>query len=216
MTGLGGDASLLYYDAAARRLTGLNGTGRAPREASIDRYRALGCAAMPLFGPLTITVPGAVDAWWLAAERHGRRPLRGLLAPAIAAAEQGVPVGRALAAQWRSTGSKRMPADPDAISTYTVDGRFPDPGEVLRQPNLALTLAALAEGGRDAFYRGPIARALVRSVRDKGGLLALDDLAEHHSEWVEPVLGTFRALDVAVRGPRRHRDGREIHRGDLA
>jgi gamma-glutamyltranspeptidase/glutathione hydrolase len=199
MTGIGGDLCLLYYSAREERLCGLNATGRAAREATRERYA--GQATMPLYGPLTITVPGAVDGWASAVERYGRRSLGDLLAPAIETAEDGFPVGPALRAQWDTLGSKRLVADADAMRAYAPEGHFPGVGETLRLPDLARSLRLIADNGPDAFYRGALARAIVGSVRAKGGLLALDDLAQHRSEWVAPIARPFRGVDVHVLPP---------------
>jgi gamma-glutamyltranspeptidase/glutathione hydrolase len=201
MTGIGGDLCLLYYSASEGRLSGLNATGRAPREATPECYAARGHTSMPLYGPLTITVPGAVDGWAAAVARHGHRRLGDLLGPAIRIAEEGFPVGRALRAQWDTFGSRRLTADADAMRVYAADGRFPSVGEILQLPHLARALRLIAEGGPEAFYQGALGRAIVDSVRAKGGLLTRADLAEHRSEWVEPIGREFRGLDVRVLPP---------------
>jgi gamma-glutamyltranspeptidase/glutathione hydrolase len=124
-----------------------------------------------------------------------------LLRPAISAAEEGFAVGAALGQQWDQFGALRIPSDADASATYTVGGRFPTVGDVLRQPRLARTLRTIAEDGSSAFYRGALGKALAASIGAKGGLLSTDDLAMYEAEWVQPIHGAFRDLEVVVPPP---------------
>ena len=195
-TGIGGDAFALYYEAATRRVYGLNGSGRAPRALTLERLQREGFgASLPSFHPYTITVPGACAAWCDLVERFGRLPLSRVLAPAIRLAEEGFPVAPVTAYFWEQ-GVRRQLRHAFNGRELTLDGRAPRPGEIFRNPGLARTLRTVAEGGKDAFYRGPIAEAIVHAAQQAGGCLALEDLAAHESEWVEPISVTYRGLRV--------------------
>lgn len=196
-TGIGGDAFALIAMAGADRVLGLNASGRAPAGATRDEYaRRLGQdGRIPGRSILSVTVPGAAAGWADAVARCGRMSLADVLAPAIAAAEDGFAVSPQIANAWR--GSEALLADVAAsASTWLVDGRAPRVGEVFRNPRLAATLRAVAEGGADAFYKGSIAEAIVRCSDEHGGVLALTDLAAHESTWVEPISIDYRGYQV--------------------
>jgi gamma-glutamyltranspeptidase/glutathione hydrolase len=191
MTGIGGDAFMMVYSARTKKLEALNASGRAPKALTSERVTSLGNRQMPLSGMETITVPGAFDGWVTVLEKHGTMKLPELLAPAIALAENGFPLMEKTVADWipEVEKLKRMPA---AASTYLVNGEAPKPGDVFVQKNLARTFRALAKGGRDAYYRGEIARAIVDYCQKNGGYLTMEDFAEHKSTWVEPISTTYR------------------------
>ena len=196
--GIGGDCFALVWDGA---LHGYNGSGRAPAgatpEAVIERLEAAGPApGMPRQGPLPITVPGAVDAWFALLERFGNRSFADLAEPAIAYAAGGFPLTAAGAARIAAG----RPAEQGWGDWDRIYGRAA-PGARLRQPDLARTLEAVAAGGPDAFYRGEIAAAVAGHVQRLGGLLAAADLAAHRGEWVEPLEGRYRDLTVAQLPP---------------
>ena len=197
-TGIGGDCFALYHDAKTRAITALNGSGRAPAKLTIDRVEAMmrehRLAEWPPFHALTITVPGACAGWFDMIARHGTLPMATILAPAIALAENGFPVGEVAAASWQ-WGLDRQGRFAD-MSQLMIDGRAPRAGEQFRNPNLARTLRAIASGGPDAFYRGEIARAIVRVVEASGGVIAASDLAAHTSTWDEPISTTYRGVRV--------------------
>src|SRR5215813_11796438 len=195
MTGVGGDAFMMIYSAKAKTLEGLNASGRAPRALSLDYFTSRKIAQMPVNGMEPITVPGAFDGWVTLLERHGTKKLADLLAPAIGYAESGFPVMEKTAADWEPEVEK-LKATEAARATYLIDGRAPKPGEIFRQPNLARTFRALARGGRDAFYRGEIARAIVDYCEKNGGFLSMRDFAEQKSEWVEPISTDYRGYKV--------------------
>ena len=195
-TGIGGDAFALIYDAKTRGVGALNGSGRAPRAISHQVFAERGLDRVPADGMLPVTVPGTVDAWAALLERHGTMSLAQVLAPAIEYAEHGFPVSEIIAASWWRA-EPRLQAHLDAARTYLVDGRrAPRPGELFRQPNLARTLRQIADGGRDAFYKGPIAEAIVRTSDQYGGFLALEDFAAHHSTWDTPISTGYRGHTV--------------------
>jgi gamma-glutamyltranspeptidase/glutathione hydrolase len=195
LCGLGGDVFMLLYDAGSRQLYGLNGSGRSARVATIERYLALGFDAMPGYGLHSITVPGCADGWAQAAQRFGRLGLARALAPAIAYAEEGFPVGPGLHAAL-----VRMDALPHthrSFRTHFMAGdTIPATGSIMRRPELASTLRQIAEGGPEAFYRGAVAERIAAFFAGEGGLITLDDLAAHTSDWVTPLAVPFAGLEV--------------------
>lgn len=192
--GIGGDLfAIVYADGA---LHGLNGSGRAPLEATPERMRELaGSDALPEFGPLTITVPGCVDAWWRLHQRFGRLPFADVLADAIGYAEDGFPVSEEFERSIERSAQIFHPSTP-ARQTFLPDGHAPRTGTMFRQPNLARTLRSIAENGPDAYYRGPIGAEIVRAVREAGGVLSSQDLEAHAADWVEPLSATYRNVTV--------------------
>jgi len=191
MTGVGGDAFMMIYRARTKQLEGLNASGRAPRALTLDHFTSRKIAQMPVTGMEPVTVPGAFDGWVTLVEKHGTMKLADLLAPAIGYAESGFPVMEKTAADWEPE-VPRLKLSAAAASTYLVDGHAPRPGAIFYQKNLARTLRTLARGGRDAFYRGEIARAIVDYCRKNGGFLTIEDFAAQKSDWVEPISTTYR------------------------
>jgi gamma-glutamyltranspeptidase/glutathione hydrolase len=193
--GMGGDLFALVWDAGTRKLSGLNASGRSPRSLTLEQFRRLGIDRIPATGPLPVSVPGAVDGWFELHARFGRLPMPTLLAPTIQYAQAGFPVSEFIAYAM-GQGLAALGGHPGFRETFSVDGRAPRAGEVFRNPRLARTLALVAEGGRDAFYRGPIARAIDACMKAQGGFLGCEDLASHTSDWVEPVHVNYRGHDV--------------------
>jgi len=189
-TGLGGDMFALHYDGATGRITALNGSGRAPRALSLELLRQQGLTELPPSHGHTVTVPGVCAGWFDLVERYGSMPVSRLLAPAIRLAGEGFPVGPVTAAAWeRGFGQLQSPE-------LSIAGRAPRAGEVFRNPGLERALRAIAEGGRDAFYRGDVARGIVAAVERAGGAMTLEDLAAHESTWEEPIGTTYRGIGV--------------------
>ena len=203
-TGIGGDAFCLVDDG--RAVTGFNGSGAAP--AALTRERALGAAAgvggqritdigiptgLPDRSPLTVTVPGLVDAWSQLNERFGRIPLATLLEPARRLAADGYPVGRVAARAWRHV-ADRLPDDCPLP-------RSPHAGDRIANPELAASLDAIAMGGRDAHYEGGWAKAAIAAVAAADGVLAEPDLAGHRGEWTQPIRGTYRDHEILEHPP---------------
>src|SRR5215510_9131725 len=184
MTGIGGDAFMLVYWSKTKELKGLNASGRAPRALSIDYFAKQKITKMPEFGMESITVPGAFDGWVTLLEKYGTMKLADLLSPAIDCAANGFPVMEKTAEDWNAEVEK-LKKTPAAAANYLIEGRAPRPGEIFRQPNLARTLRTLALDGRDAFYKGEIARAIVDYCEKNGGFISQADLAAQKSEWVE-------------------------------
>src|ERR1051325_10846240 len=195
MTGIGGDAFMLVYWSKTKELKGLNASGRAPRALKLDYFARRKITKMPEFGMESITVPGAFDGWVTLLEKYGTLKLADLLAPAIDCAENGFPVMEKTAEDWNAEVTK-LKKTPAAAANYLIDGRAPRPGETFRQPNLARTLRMLARDGRDAFYKGEIAKAIADYCEKNGGFISLADLAAQKSEWVEPISTNYRGYTV--------------------
>jgi len=193
--GLGGDAFALVWDPSEGRLRGFNGSGRSPAALTIERVRASGHATMPQRGPLTIDVPGAVDAWSQLVERFGRRTLADALLPAADTAAGGYALTDITA---RSIHASTAWFDADARRAFADAG---EAGSTFAQPMLAESLRAIATGGRDAYYAGPIGEEIARAVQAAGGVLSTDDLAAHRGEWVEPISTVYRDIEVATIPP---------------
>jgi gamma-glutamyltranspeptidase/glutathione hydrolase len=193
--GLGGDLFAIIYSARDGKLYGFNGSGWAPAGLTPQFLAAKGIHAMPARGIHSVTVPGAVDAWVQMSKRFGRRRLADLLAPAIGYARRGFPVGEWVSGLW-SDSEQALRADPAAAETYLVDGHPPKAGEVFRNPDLAWSYRQIAAKGRDAFYRGEIARRLLATSRAKGGTMSAADLTEYAGQWVEPISTDYRGWQV--------------------
>ncbi len=195
MNGMGGDLFAIVYEAKSGRLYGLNASGWSPAAWSPDYFHRKGERHMPSHGIDTVTVPGAVDGWAKLSSRFGRLPLAKLLAPAILYARKGFPVPEWAAAYWQAAAPDIRPS-PSAAAVYLPDGEAPKVGQVFRNPALARSLAAVAAGGRDAFYQGDLAHQIVDFEKRQGGAMTLADLAEYSSEWVEPLSTTYHGWTV--------------------
>ncbi|HEY6327783.1 MAG TPA: gamma-glutamyltransferase [Blastocatellia bacterium] len=195
MTGVGGDAFMMVYWSKTGELKGLNASGRCPHALSLDYFAKHGIAKMPDTGMASITVPGAFDGWVTLLGKYGTMKLSDLLAPAIDTAENGFPVMERAAEDWSYEVGK-LKETPAAAANYLIDGRSPRPGEVFKQRNLARTLRTLAAGGRDAFYKGEIGRAIAEYCKQNGGFITMEDLAEQHCEWVDPISTDYRGYKV--------------------
>ena len=195
MTGIGGDAFMLVYWSKTGELKGLNASGRAPRALSLDYFAKKGITTIPFEGMESVTVPGAFDGWVTLLEKYGTMKLADVLEPAIEYAENGFPVMEKTAEVWERESAK-LRRVPTASSTYLVNGNAPRAGDIFRQKNLARTFRTLARGGRDAFYKGEIARAIVDYSQKNGGFLSMRDFAEHKSDWVEPISTNYRGYTV--------------------
>ena len=193
--GIGGDAFALVWDPVERRLHGFNGSGRSPAGLRIETVRDAGHDEMPAKGPLTITVPGAVDAWVQLLDRFGRRSLADAVLPAARTADEGC----ALTATTARAISASVPTFDDAARE--VFGTAGQAGDTLRQPLLADSLRRIAEGGRDAYYGGPIGDEIARAVRAAGGVMTAQDIADHRGDWVEPISTRYRDVELATLPP---------------
>jgi gamma-glutamyltranspeptidase/glutathione hydrolase len=193
--GLGGDLFALVYEAKSRTVYGLNASGWAPTGLTVDALAAKGITEMPSRGPYTVSVPGVVAGWAAMAERFGRFDFATLLAPAILNAERGVPIAEVTAGAWLAS-EALLKATPAARATFLIDGHTPRPGEVFRNPDLARTLRRIAERGRDGFYRGDTAAAIVKALAAEGGTMTAADLSEFKAEWVDPIRTSYRGWQV--------------------
>jgi gamma-glutamyltranspeptidase/glutathione hydrolase len=193
--GVGGDLFAIVWDAKTHRLYGLNASGRSPYLLTIEEVKRRGLSSIPYTGVLPQTVPGCVDGWFELHKKFGKLPMKDVLAPAITYAEKGFPVTEVIAHYW-AIGGKRLKDEPNFAVTYLPGGRAPAKGEIFRNPDLARTYRMLVEKGRDAFYKGEIARTVDRFEQRIGGYLRFRDFEEHVSTWVEPVSASYRGYDV--------------------
>ena len=210
-TGAGGDLFAIVYIAKEHKLYALNASGTAPTGATLEHFNALGYhwdpehwgpgSGMPSRGILPVTVPGSVWGWDDVLRRFGKLKLKEVLAPAIDYAEHGFPVSERVASEW--TLPTALPTqgcctaqDPDSIKAWYIDGKPPAPGQLFRNPDLARTFRLLQQYGRDGFYKGEIAKAIVAKSDKLGGTMRLEDLANYHGEWSEPVRSSYRGFDV--------------------
>jgi gamma-glutamyltranspeptidase/glutathione hydrolase len=194
-SGIGGDLFAIVWDAKTQRLYGLNASGRSPRSLTLAYLKEHGYTMMPSHGPLPVTVPGCVDGWFELHKRFGRLDMKADLAPAIGYARDGFPVSELIAYYWQRS-VPILEKWPGFSETFMPGGRAPQKGEIFRNPRLADTYETIAKKGRDAFYKGDIARTIDAFMRENGGFLSYEDLAAHHSEWVEPVSTNYRGYDV--------------------
>jgi gamma-glutamyltranspeptidase/glutathione hydrolase len=193
--GIGGDLFAIVYEAKSGKLYGLNASGWAPAGLSIDFLHSKGIDTMPYRGIHSVTVPGAVDGWAKLRERFGSMSFQQLLAPVIRCAEEGIPITEIVADLW-SSNEEVLKNDLVAARTYLIDGHAPRVGEIFRNPNLARSLTEIASHGRDAFYKGKIAKLILACSRQHGGTLTPSDLSEFSGEWVEPISTTYRGWTV--------------------
>ncbi len=193
--GIGGDLFAIVWDAEKGELTGLNASGRSPQSLTLQHFRDSGMTSIPYLGPLPVSVPGAVDGWFELHARYGRLPMAQLLQPAIEYAEKGFPVTEYIAYLWAENVESRKEF-PGVRETYMPGGKAPKTGDVFKNPNLANTYRQIADGGRDAFYKGDIAKKIDAYMAEQGGFLTYDDLAKHQSEWVTPLSTNYRGYDV--------------------
>ena len=195
MNGIGGDLFLIYWDAKSGKLYGLNASGWAPRKLSIEFLAQQGVTSMPHEGIHTVTVPGAVEGWSEAHKRFGRLPWKDLFTPAIYHAEHGYAVTEVVHAYWAAEESK-MQKTSEARRVFLPGGKVPPLGDKFVNPDIAKALRMIAGQGRDAFYKGPIAQAIVATSTAAGGTMQPDDLAEFTAEWVEPISTDYRGWKI--------------------
>src|SRR3982751_717372 len=195
MNGAGGDLFAIVYSAKDKKVHGLNASGRAGSLATLDEFRKRNGQRVPLRGELSVSVPGVVDGWSELLSKHGTYTLAQALAPAVKYARDGFAVSEIIAGQWKEVESM-LGRDPNAAKTFLVDGKAPAPGDVFRNPALANSLEQIARGGRDVFYKGAIAKAIADEMERRHGLVTLKDLADHHSDWIDPISTTYRGYQV--------------------
>ena len=195
MNGIGGDLFLLYWDAKTGKLYGLNASGWAPRGQTIDSLKKKGLTSMPDTGIDSVTVPGVVDGWNQAHKRFGRTPWKELFAPAVFYAEDGFAVPEIIHDYWVD-GERTLKVTPEAQRVFLLNGKAPQVGAMFSNPDLGKALRLIADKGRDAFYQGEIANAILKTSIESGGTMQADDLAEFSSEWVEPISIDYRGWKI--------------------
>ncbi|MBO9611162.1 MAG: gamma-glutamyltransferase [Dyadobacter sp.] len=201
--GIGGDLFAIVWSAKDKKLYGLNASGRSSRGLTYEKLKsALGDRTqMPLYGPLSVSVPGAVDGWFALHQRFGRLKMADILAPAITFAREGAPVPEVIAYSWE-VAYRRLKEQKDITEfenfgkTFLIRGAVPRHGQVFKNPDLAITYEKIARQGRDVFYKGEIADRIDAYARKTGIFIRKEDLAATQSTWVEPVSVNYRGYDV--------------------
>jgi gamma-glutamyltranspeptidase/glutathione hydrolase len=191
MNGMGGDLFAIYWDAKTGKLYGLNASGWAPQALTIEHLRAKGMTTMPFKGIDSVTVPGMVDGWTKLHARWGKLPWRELFEPAIFYADHGVTVPEMIHDYWAASASQ-FSDNAESRRVFLPEGQVPAAGAIFMNPDLANTLRIIADRGEDAFYKGPIAQAILKTSAENGGTMTADDLAQYSAEWVEPISTTYR------------------------
>lgn len=195
-SGIGGDLYAIVWDAKTKQLYGLNASGRSPKSLTIDYFKSKNMDKIPSFGPLPVSVPGCVDGWFELHKKFGKLPMTDILAPAIKYAEEGFPVTELIAYYLNGTVPRFSKQYPNVADTYTNNGKVPQKGDLFKNPFLANTYKELAKNGRDAFYKGNIAKTIANFIKEQGGFLSYEDLATHNSKWISPVSTNYRGFDV--------------------
>jgi len=193
--GMGGDLFAIVWDANKKELTALNASGRSPSSLSLDYFKEQNMTEIPSHGPLPVSVPGCVDGWFELHEKYGKLPFAELLQPTIDYAENGHPVSE-LVAYYMGRSVPFLSKYDGFAEVFAPNGKAPVKGEVFKNPALANTLKKIAKDGRDAFYKGEIARTIAKYMKEQGGFIAYEDMANHTSEWVQPVSTNYRGYDV--------------------
>ena len=194
--GVGGDLYAIHWDSHTGKISGLNASGRSPAKLNRQVFADQGIKEIPLYGPMSWSVPGCVAGWYDLHSKFGKKNMAEVLEPAIALAEKGFPVSPVIAGYWAKTEQSFLPWK-DSQATFLIDGkRAPKTGDKFRNPRLAETYRRIAQFGPDHFYRGPIAQAIVEFSESHGGYFSLEDFANHTNEWVEPVSTNYRGYDV--------------------
>jgi len=193
--GVGGDLFAIVWDAKTKKLYGLNASGRSPYDLTKKFFIDNGYTSIPQRGPLPVSVPGCVDGWFELNQKFGSISMEEILQPAINYANEGFPLTEVIADDWASN-ARILKDFPGYKETFMPGGKAPVKGQIFRNPGLADTYSKIAQGGKDAFYKGEIATTIVDYIKSQGGFLSLRDLADHRSEWVEPVSTNYRGYDV--------------------
>ncbi len=193
--GMGGDLFAIVWDAKTKKLYGLNASGRSPYELTLDYFKKNNISSIPALGPLPVSVPGCVDGWFELHDKFGSLPMTQVLNPAISYATNGFPLTELIAYYWESN-ARSLKKFPGFEEIFMPNGKTPAKGEIFKNPFLAATLTEVANGGRDAFYKGEIADKIVAYMKEQGGFLSKKDFVDHHSEWVEPISTNYRGYDV--------------------
>jgi len=193
--GIGGDLFAIVWDSKTGKLHGLNASGRSPAALNLKHFAELKLTTIPREGPLPVSVPGCVDGWIELHKKFGKLPLSQVLAPAIYYANNGHPVSEVIAEDWRSTPESSQ-KQPGFKETFMPNGRAPSKGEIFVNRGLGRTLEKIAKEGHDGYYEGEVAETIGKFMKKHGGFLSAQDLADHKSDWVEPVSTNYRGYDV--------------------
>jgi len=193
--GMGGDLFAIVWDAEEEKLFGLNASGRSPYDLTLEYFIENGFEKIPALGALPVSVPGCVDGWQELHDKWGQLDLAEVLQPAIGYAENGFPLSEVIAYYW-GRNAEVLKDFPHFAETFMPNGRAPQKGEVFQNPHLAFTLRKVAQGGRDSFYFGTVAKRIAEAVQSQGGFLSERDLADHYSDWVDPISTNYRGYDV--------------------
>ena len=194
-SGIGGDLFAIVWDAKEQKLFGLNASGPAPQSISLDYFKQQKLAKIPPFGPLPVTVPGAVDGWVKLHEKFGNQSFASLFEPTIGYARKGHPVTETIA-YYLDRSKEIFKQYPNFSDVWMKDGETTGKGDIFKNPQLANTLEIIAEKGRAGFYEGEVAKTIADFIQAQGGFLTYEDLANFNSEWVEPVSTNYRGYDV--------------------
>lgn len=193
--GIGGDLFAIVWDAKAKKLHGLNASGRSPKSLELEHFRKLKLKQIPTHGPLPISVPGCVDGWFELHKKFGKLPMMQILKPSIDYGEKGFPLTEIIAAGMAGS-VKSYGKFPGWADVYMPNGKVPSKGMVFRNPALASTYRKIGKAGGDVFYKGAVGKEIARFVKEQDGFLTTTDLAAHKSEWVQPVSTTYRGHTV--------------------
>ncbi len=193
--GIGGDLFAIVYDAKTKKLYGLNANGPAPKKASVQFFKDKKLSEIPDRGILSVSVPGCVEGWEQLRAKFGTKKFAELLAPTIRYAEEGVIVPEVIGGHFRAS-ERLLSNDPGLTEAFLRDGKAPKAGDLFKNPLLAASLRRIADKGRDGFYKGETADAIVKLSDAKGGLLTKEDLADFRAEWIDPVSTTYRGYEV--------------------
>ncbi|MEL7004053.1 MAG: gamma-glutamyltransferase, partial [Bacteroidota bacterium] len=194
-SGIGGDLFAIVWDAKTKKLYGLNASGRSPKSLTLDYFKKNGFTKIPAHGPLPVSVPGAVDGWFELHNKFGSISMKEILTPSINYAKEGFPVSE-LIAYYMQRSAPILSKFDGFSDVFMPDGKAPVKGQMFKNPALADTYTKIANGGRDAFYKGDIAKTIAKYIKDQGGFLSYKDLASHKSEWVEVFSTNYRGYDV--------------------
>lgn len=193
--GIGGDIFVILWDAKTEKLYGLNGSGRSPKSLKLSYFKENDFDKIPALGALPVSVPGCVDGWFTIHDKFGSMKMDEVLSPAINYARNGFPITD-LISYYMNASANRLKKFKGFEETYMPNGKMPQKGDIFKNPYLANTYEKIAKGGRDAFYKGDIAKTIAKYIKEEGGFLSYDDLASHKSEWVDPVSVNYRGYDV--------------------
>lgn len=201
--GIGGDLFAIVWDSKSQKLFGLNGSGKSPSALTLDVFRDREIKKIPMYGPLTVTVPGCVDGWFELHNRFGKLPIQALFAQAIYYATNGFHVTEVISKLWEN-GKRSLADQPNFAATFLPGGNAPKKGDIFKNPDLAKTYEFIVKDGRDGFYKGIVANTIQSFAMRVGCYLRTSDLENHSSKWVEPLSSNYRGNDVWQLPPNTH------------